>query len=217
MADNIQLYEGDCRDLMIMPDQRADLIFTDPPYQKKYLYLYEWLAENTQFMLRPGRMLLVYVAPTHKETVMKIFSVAGLTYFYDFILVHNGNTTILWPKKVISGYKSIMAYYYGEKPFLKTIVLGCFKGLGSDKRYHKWGQSEHEARYYIENYTKRGEYVLDPFMGAGTTGIVCKRLGRGFIGYEIEKDTFKIAEQRIMETETVEHIKQLELNYVKSE
>jgi DNA modification methylase len=39
--------------------------------------------------------------------------------------------------------------------------------------------------------------VLDPFMGSGTTGVACARLGRRFIGIEIEERYFDIACRRI--------------------
>ena len=39
--------------------------------------------------------------------------------------------------------------------------------------------------------------ILDPFMGSGTTGVACARLGRGFIGIEIEQRYFDIACRRI--------------------
>ena len=39
--------------------------------------------------------------------------------------------------------------------------------------------------------------VLDPFIGSGTTAIVCKRLERKFIGFEINKDYIEIAERRL--------------------
>lgn len=42
-----------------------------------------------------------------------------------------------------------------------------------------------------------GQVVLDPFMGAGSTGIACKNLGRDFVGMEIDEKYFKIAEERI--------------------
>lgn len=40
--------------------------------------------------------------------------------------------------------------------------------------------------------------ILDPFMGSGTTGVVAKKLGRNFIGIEINPKYFKIAKDRIM-------------------
>jgi DNA modification methylase len=39
--------------------------------------------------------------------------------------------------------------------------------------------------------------VLDPFMGSGTVGVVAKRLGRNFIGIELNPEYIKIAEERI--------------------
>lgn len=49
----------------------------------------------------------------------------------------------------------------------------------------------------IENSTKENDLVLDPFMGAGATGIACKNLKRDFIGIEIDEKYFRIAEERI--------------------
>ncbi len=42
-----------------------------------------------------------------------------------------------------------------------------------------------------------GETILDPFMGSGTTGVACVKLGRKFIGIEKEPKYFDIAVKRI--------------------
>jgi len=44
-----------------------------------------------------------------------------------------------------------------------------------------------------------GRTILDPFMGSGTTGVACAKLGRKFIGIEIEPKYFDIACKRIEE------------------
>jgi len=41
--------------------------------------------------------------------------------------------------------------------------------------------------------------ILDPFMGSGTTGVACQKLGRAFIGIEIDPDYFEIACRRVDE------------------
>lgn len=51
--------------------------------------------------------------------------------------------------------------------------------------------------YLVETLTNEGDLVLDCFMGSGTTGVACKNLKRDFIGIELDKDYFKIAEERI--------------------
>lgn len=43
--------------------------------------------------------------------------------------------------------------------------------------------------------------ILDPFMGSGTTGVACVKLGRNFIGMEINPDYFEIAKKRIAEAQ----------------
>lgn len=49
----------------------------------------------------------------------------------------------------------------------------------------------------LKNSTKKGDTVLDPFMGSGTTGVACKNLDRNFIGVELDKKYFYTASNRI--------------------
>lgn len=49
----------------------------------------------------------------------------------------------------------------------------------------------------IELYTYRGDLVLDPFMGSGTTAVAARRSGRQFVGFEIEPAYVEIAEARL--------------------
>lgn len=51
--------------------------------------------------------------------------------------------------------------------------------------------------YFIKTYTNDGETVLDFTMGSGTTGVAAKNLNRNFIGIELDKDYFDIAQARI--------------------
>lgn len=46
--------------------------------------------------------------------------------------------------------------------------------------------------------------VLDPFMGSGTTGVACKKLGRKFIGFEMDEQNYEIARRRLCEKTLVE-------------
>jgi DNA modification methylase len=67
----------------------------------------------------------------------------------------------------------------------------------NDKRFHKWGQSEQIMGELIERCTLPGQVVLDPMMGAGTTGVVCRKRNRAFIGIEIDVKTVEEAKERI--------------------
>lgn len=52
-------------------------------------------------------------------------------------------------------------------------------------------------RYLIRTYTNEGDVVLDNCIGSGTTAVACIKENRHFIGYEITKEYFDIAQQRI--------------------
>lgn len=51
--------------------------------------------------------------------------------------------------------------------------------------------------HYIENSIRAGEAVIDPFMGSGTTGVACQRLGVPFTGIEIDEKHFETACRRL--------------------
>ena len=53
--------------------------------------------------------------------------------------------------------------------------------------------------YFISNLVEENDIVCDPFMGSATTGVACMIKKRQFIGIEINPETFKIAEKRLIE------------------
>jgi site-specific DNA-methyltransferase (adenine-specific) len=55
----------------------------------------------------------------------------------------------------------------------------------------------HLMEILIQNSSNEGDLVLDPFIGSGTTAISCLNLNRKFIGFEIDKKFFGIAQGRI--------------------
>ena len=53
---------------------------------------------------------------------------------------------------------------------------------------------------FLHLLTPTGALVLDPFMGSGSTAVACKKLGRRYIGYDINAEYCEDARQRISET-----------------
>ena len=72
-------------------------------------------------------------------------------------------------------------------------------GYGRARIDHPCPRPIEQVEYVVGTFTVEGETVLDPFMGSGTTGVAAVRLGRTFIGIEIEPKYFDIACQRIEE------------------
>ena len=49
----------------------------------------------------------------------------------------------------------------------------------------------------VANSSQTDEIILDPFVGSGTTCVAAKRLGRKYIGFEINEKYYKIAKDRL--------------------
>ena len=78
------------------------------------------------------------------------------------------------------------------------IVQGKERLKGSNGRaIHPTQKPEKLMEVIIEASSDKGDIVLDPFFGTGTTGIVASRLMRKWIGIEVNKDYFKIASARL--------------------
>jgi DNA modification methylase len=65
---------------------------------------------------------------------------------------------------------------------------------------------------FLRRYTKKGEWVLDPFLGSGTTLIECKRLGRNGIGIELNADVVNLAKKNLAKEKNSSKVKTKILN-----
>lgn len=195
----IDIQYGDCRELSkSIPDHSVDLIFTDPPYMKEFLPLYEWLAIESNRVLKDTGFVAMYVGCYHLAEVMDLVN-PHLDYFMELIVFGSGYGSMMWNRRVIGKHKSILLYTpKGGKGIPRCNITSVFNGTGSDKRFHVWGQDEASARYYIDCLTKKGDSVLDPFCGGGTTPAMCKILDRNCVSFETVESTFQIAKERVL-------------------
>ena len=89
-------------------------------------------------------------------------------------------------------------YYIQEQTGYPSDVL-TFNALANGQRYHPTQKPVDLLEYLIKTYTNEGETVLDATMGSGSTGVAAINTGRNFIGFELEKNFYDIAQKRIDE------------------
>jgi DNA modification methylase len=193
-------------------DSSIDLIFTDPPYGKEYLLLYQELAKLSVRVLKPGGSLVFYVGHIILDQVIGIFNNFSLTntnsiklkYWWTIAVKHSGHHTKIHPRYVFAEWKPLLWYVKGERAddlVISNTIGDYIESTPPSKIEHEWQQSITEAEYVIKNLTLENQTVLDPMMGTGTTGVATLNLKRKFIGIEQNPETFEIAKVRILQQE----------------
>lgn len=91
------------------------------------------------------------------------------------------------------------AYYVRSETGFPRMVLE-FKKEAKDSQYHLNAKPVPLLEYLIRTYTNEGDVVLDNCMGSGSAGVACVNTARRFIGMELDKKYFSVAEKRIAQT-----------------
>jgi site-specific DNA-methyltransferase (adenine-specific) len=80
-----------------------------------------------------------------------------------------------------------------------TKSVWTFPAVSAKKIGHPAPFPEELPYRLIQLYTFRGDLVLDPFCGSGTTCLAAKKSGRHYVGYDIDPDYVALAEGRLAE------------------
>lgn len=86
----------------------------------------------------------------------------------------------------------------------RDVDVLYFNRITGKKQLHQNQKPVRLIEYLIKKSSNEDDMVFDCFMGSGTTGVACMNTGRNFIGVELDKEYFKIAEERINERESIQ-------------
>ena len=189
------LYLGDCLD--ILPTlEKVDAVITDPPYGIGFKYESHDDNESGWFALMDRVVPLCKAAASF--VIMPSCQVKRLGWWYE---THKPEWIVAWHKGS-PGHVSTIGFNDWEphvcwgrpkRPMHDHFSTQC----GFDDNGHPCPKPVAYSIWLVDRGCGRGETVVDPFMGSGTTGVACMNLGRKFIGIEIEPKYFDIACRRI--------------------
>lgn len=224
---NYKLINGDAIEyLKSIPDESIDLIVTDPPYKTisggkvrdrslsgyGHSVLYrndgkifdyndvdhgEWIRESFRVLKDNTHMYIM-------TNTLNLFKFQKLAIEAGFQL-HN---LLVWKKNTTNANR----WYMKNAEYILFLRKGRAKNINnmSSQTVHEYnnivGNKKHPTEkpvdlmeLYVSNSSAEGETVLDPFMGAGSTGIAAVNLNRKFIGIEIDETYFNITKERFSE------------------
>jgi DNA modification methylase len=187
---------------------KADAVLTDPPYGVKMDKGFEGFEGFGGFGRpiarrryedddwdsdRPSADLFNLILKAAKHIV-----IFGGNYFTDYLPV--GRHWIVWDKlnTMPSFGDCELAWTNIPRKSVKKITIEYNGLLGKEQeRVHPTQKPISIMAQCVQALPKGCETILDPFMGSGTTGVACVKLGRKFIGIERERKYFDIACRRI--------------------
>lgn len=195
-SDKWNVYQGDITTWKA--PRQYDFIITDPPYPKEFLPLWETLAQRAAEWLKPGGLLIAMSGQSYLDEVYRMLS-KHLDYYWTASYLTPGQPTPLRQVNVNTTWKPLLIYGLNDGKYKGKIFGDVFTSEGNDKDHHKWGQSISGMYDIIANICLPGQYILDPFCGAGTTGIAALKHGCFFDGLELLEENVNISKGRLSE------------------
>jgi len=185
------LYLGDC--LEVMPTLgRVDAVVTDPPYgigmdggkvgraeyEKKG---WDRIAANVDWVAELGIPAIVW----------------GGNYFG----LPPSSRWLVWDKKNDPTTFADCELAWTNVGGAVRVFRWLWSGPYQQRRERRWHPTQKPVALmeWCLGFLPDAQTILDPFMGSGTTGVACVKLGRKFIGIEIDEGYFDIACKRIEE------------------
>lgn len=201
LPDVTERYQLICADIgaVTLEPESIDAIITDPPYAAQYVPLYGALAQLAARVLKPGGSLLAMAGQSYLPEVMAQITPHLRYHWMVSYQTPGGQSPQIWPRRVNSFWKPVLWFVKGEYTgdWVGDVCRSAVND--NDKRFHEWGQSESGLADLLERFTYPGDVVLDPFVGGGTTAVVAVRLGRRFIGVDIDPLAIETTKARLME------------------
>lgn len=164
--------------------------------------------KSTAKVMKIGGSMIVFMAIIKVETIIKLAEKHGFYYKTTGIWhktnpmprnmnLHFVNSTEAW---IYFTYKTRTGTFNNEGAMFHDFIETAVTSNG-ERKYGKHPTQKPEClmQHFVELLSNRGEWVLDPFMGSGTTGVVAKRTERNFIGIELNTEYFEMAKARIEE------------------
>lgn len=197
------LYLGDCRE--ILPTLgKVDAVVTDPPYgigADKGPGV-AGTDSTGRYVRRPRQYVGGWDTERAPDDLLRAVGeiggvVWGGNYFAD--VLPRATRWLLWDKlNSMPSYSDAELAWTTAPGTATKKFTRCANGLAAnrDGRCHPT-QKPVALMEWCLGFLPDASTILDPFMGSGTTGVACAKLGRSFIGIEIEPRYFEIACRRI--------------------
>ena len=222
-------YNLQLKDTLYRPDQTAVEAVTQDwdkfnTYKEYDNFTEQWLKESKRILKKGGAL---WVIGSYHNILRVGTSIQNHGFWIlNDIIWHktnpmpnfrgtrftNAHETLLWcttsrEAKYTFNYQNLKELNDGKQMRSDWYIPIC---SGKERLRENNNQRSHptqkpEALMYriILSSTNKGDIILDPFLGSGTTAVVTKKLQRNFIGIEQDKEYVSLAKKRLKQTKVL--------------
>ena len=214
MLEIDKIYCMDCLEGMKqIPDNSIDLVVADPPYnlnkpfkndnltEEEYISFLTPILKKLKNIIKPKHSIIIFFDSGQKLPLFWKSILKTKLYFQKSCTLYKPNDCSMPHNRILR--KSEVFYILSKTPELhhegEKYIHDCLiaNHTKKEKWYHPTAKNINIIKELILSHSCKHDLVLDPFMGSGATAVACKLLNRHYIGFEINPDYCRIAEQRL--------------------
>ena len=223
-----KLINGGCLEYMrTLENESIDLIVTDPPYpttsrghagnsggmlqkeinKKGKVFEYNNIdcteyAPEFYRVLKDGSHCYVMTNHINLIKMLNVFTDCGF-HFIKSLIWNKGNK--IMGQYYMSQFEYILFFRKGYGKKINNCGTADILYVPNKKTKDENGKNIHDTekpvelmKILIENSTQKGDIVLDPFVGVGSTALACIESERNYIGIELDENYYNIAKERVL-------------------
>lgn len=216
----VTIFHNRCEDVLpYLPDQSFGVVLTDPPYEKeahagnRRVKANKIVAEGLPFGAMDEELRRYFIEQARRlctgwlvtfcqiEAVGIYQQVLGAAYRRPMIWYKPDGAPQLSGDRPAIGFEAMVAAWFGEakSEWNAGGKNGVYRFNCSDFQHdHPTQKPEPLMHALVKDFTiDSSTYVLDPFMGGGTTLAACKKLGIRCVGIEMREDYAELSATRV--------------------
>lgn len=153
-------------------------------------------------ILKPGAALYMFTANEHNGFFIRQAVNRGFIYRNQLAMVKKNPLPSLSKSNFRHAFEVCMYVSKGKPKTFNFLSQQICKNVLHYSNTHRHTTHPTEKplafiKQLVEVSSRRGDLVVDPFMGSGTTAVASRQLGRNFIGFELEPDYIQMANERL--------------------
>lgn len=219
-------YNMDCMDGMKQfPDKYFDLAIVDPPYgdgggavetarQEQIRRSVRQVSQERDstgkctrtggtWASKFGKKIISWDTAPKQDYFKELFRVSRNQIIWggNYFNLPPTRCFLIWRKTNVPEKFSMAMCEYAWTSFNDNAKMFEYSAVGQKGRFHPTQKPVELYQWILSNYAQHGDKILDTHVGSASSLIACRESGFQYVGFEIDEEYFKMAQERLQAVE----------------